>query len=299
MVTVYIAFIVIVALVGFIASILEGRPGRKYVIAVGGGIASTVLLPLLAIAKYGYRNIELFMSYLPNEHPDVLRLVRAMEVITGKQVTIIGSGKTPFDIFHEVKRLGNSQIAPCSHKLKQDEALQYLETNYDQDNTTLLVGIGYYEKHRMIDISANWTRKGWHVEAPMIDLPEWTKEACMMLCLHMVGWIPELYLLGFEHNNCHGGCVRSGKGGWARLLHYFPNEYMRIEQAELDWQVINGNFTILRDERKNGTFPLTLREHRQRMEAKWAVLKPGQDRFKPPFIAPHENEQGCKSCEAI
>ncbi len=298
--TIFFVFMIIVATIGAASSIWENvKPRHKYVIAVGGGIASTILLVLHAIAKYGYRNVDLFMARLPNEHPDVMRLVRAIEGITGLPVEMIGSGKNPFDVFHEVGRLGNSLIAPCSHILKQQESLIYLEANYDKANTTLLVGIGYYEQHRMIDITANWRKSGWKVEAPLIDDMSLTREATHQMCRQIVGWLPEMYELGFEHLNCYGACVRQGKGGWARLLWYYPAVYAKAEAAEIAWQQEHGPFTILRDERKDGTYPCSLTEHRQRMQDRWSRMKPTDNPFSPPFVRKSENGSSCKACEAI
>jgi len=52
-------------------------------------------LPMKVIARYGRANVDLIMCRLPNEDPDVWRLVDAVSNLTGLQVQMIGLNKTP------------------------------------------------------------------------------------------------------------------------------------------------------------------------------------------------------------
>ena len=46
---------------------------------------------------------------------------------------------------------------------------------------------------------------------------------------------PMLYNLGFEHNNCSGGCVRQGAKQWRHLLRVLPEIYMEREELEREF----------------------------------------------------------------
>jgi hypothetical protein len=80
---------------------------------------------------------------------------------------------------------------------------------------------------------------------------------------------PRLYDLGMQHANCGGGCVRAGQGQFARLLDTMPErfaEWERNEQALRDH--LGKEVAILRDRTGGELRPLTLREFRERAEAR-------------------------------
>lgn len=78
---------------------------------------------------------------------------------------------------------------------------------------------------------------------------------------------PRLYKLGFEHNNCGGGCVLGGQAQWAHLLRVMPERYAwHEEQERLTRQHIGKNVAILRDRRGKKTVPMTLEAYRIRLE---------------------------------
>lgn len=61
--------------------------------------------------------------------------------------------------------------------------------------------------------------------------------------------IPNLYLKGFSHNNCGGGCVKAGKGQWRKLFLEFPERFYQWEIHEKEMQVLlRRPVAILKDE---------------------------------------------------
>lgn len=266
----------------------------KIVVSVGGGIASTLVLPLTAVHRYGRENVQLVMCKLPNEDPDVWRLVNAVEQLTGLTVEMIGQGLTPWDIFFDVRFLGNSRIDPCSRLLKREEMRKYMQANHDPANTILAVGITYDEIDRMAAVRKNWTANGWQVDAPLANAPALTREAMMAFCKHVVGFVPRLYLMGMSHNNCGGGCIKAGHAQWARLLWYIPDVYAWWETNEEKFRAeIAPNVAILTDRRNYQKRPMTLREFRLRMQEQWSKLPEGVDPF-----ADLEETPPCVHCEA-
>lgn len=273
---------------------------RKYVISVGGGLSSTVELPLATIARYGRENVDMVMCSLPNEDPDVWRLVASIENLTGLKVKMIGDNLTPWDVFHRENFIGNSRIDPCSRILKRETMARYMRENYHPAHTTLMVGITYHEIDRMAAIRRNWTAQGWTVDAPLND-KRYTREYMMSHCRELFGFVPRLYQMDMSHNNCGGGCVKAGKAQWARLLWYLPDVYAWWEHHEWRFNVamrlrnpaVQRTYSILRDELKTGTVPVTLRQFRRRMRCRWANLLPGFDPFEG-----LEETPPCVWCEA-
>lgn len=309
----------------------------KHVISVGGGISSTYILVDKVLSKYGRRNVIPVICALADENPDVWRLCDAVEkeckvkiqrihgivksiptplqaasifinnklpawawsiVAPHKQIRWTKKPISVWDVFFYTGMMGNPFADPCSRMMKRELMAAFMEKHFDKDDTVLHVGITASEIDRMLAIRANWNRQGWRVEADLADMPEMTREKQMDLCFEKFGFIPVLYRLGFNHNNCGGFCVKAGKGQFARLLWHFRPLYLHHEMMELlHQQTYNHSNTIMRDEwsrgGKRGADPLTLRDFRVRMESRWRNLLPGFD----PFDGLDETP-GCKWCEA-
>lgn len=121
----------------------------KHVISVGGGLSSTMELPERVIAEYGTQNVDLLMCRLPNEDPDVWRLVAAVEAQLQVEVKMIGLNLTPIDIFFQTKMLGNSRADPCSRILKREFLAGYMNDNYSRSDTVMHIGITHTEIDRI------------------------------------------------------------------------------------------------------------------------------------------------------
>ena len=149
---------------------------HKIVVSVGGGLSSTMALPLAVIEKYGKENVDLIMCRLPNEDRDVWRLVDAVEQHINKPIKMIGLNKTPWDIFFDLGYInpvrGRGRADPCSKLLKREYLSAYMRDNYDPENTTLCLGITAHEySDRWFDINRNWSKQGWKVDAPLSANP--------------------------------------------------------------------------------------------------------------------------------
>jgi hypothetical protein len=55
--------------------------------------------------------------------------------------------------------------------------------------------------------------------------------------------LPEMYKIGYNHNNCIG-CVKGGKGYWNKIRVDFPDVFDKMKQAEIEIgaSCINGKF---------------------------------------------------------
>lgn len=71
----------------------------------------------------------------------------------GLEITEILDGRTPEEVFFDMKYLGNSRLAKCSEELKVRQTLIYLEELRDVEKVEpiLYFGIAPHEKHRRDD----------------------------------------------------------------------------------------------------------------------------------------------------
>lgn len=270
----------------------------EHIVSIGGGLTSTVFLPELMIERYGKEHVHLVMAKLPNEDPDVWRLCEAVEKAYGVSIAYIGLDKTPWDIFFQVRYLGNTRIDPCSRVLKREVLRDYLLHHFTPADASLSVGITWDESHRMNDIRARWGEIGYRVEAPLIEDFFLTRQEQVAECKRRFGFVPRLYLWNFSHNNCGGACVKAGKRDWARLLWYLPEVYMWWEVNEITFGEQVGPYTILRDERKDETHPLSLKAFRERCEEWWANCLPGTPFELLPRVKELTGTPACIACEA-
>lgn len=265
-----------------------------HVISIGGGLSSTMALPRKVIEQYGRENVTCVMARLPNEDPDVWRLVAAVEQDLGLKVEMIGLELTPWDIFFKVGMMGSSRVDPCSRVLKREVLAKYMKENYDPANTVLHVGITYHEIDRMGAIRRNWSKSGWQVEAPLSDDITVTRGSLMAECRTRYGFVPRLYEMQFSHNNCGGACIKAGHKEWARLLWWLPDTYEWWETNETKFRKEKPTTaTILRDRIGGQSYTLSLTKFRQRMESRWQWLLPGIDPFDGLDPTP-----ACAFCEA-
>lgn len=272
--------------------------GKHHVVSIGGGITSTWLLVDRVIAKYGRENMTAVICAVGNEHPDVWRLIEAVERKYGIQIVRLGKPYDIWDVFFNEGMMGSSLVDPCSRVLKRERMAEYMAANHPPENTVLHVGITADEIDRMLAIRSNWKKRGYTVEALLADEPALTRERVIEMCQFEFGFVPTLYRLGMKHNNCGGFCVKAGKGQLARLLWHDRATYLEHERMELLHQrIFEHQSTIMRDvQTVNGvrtTTPLTLRDFRLRMDARWKGMLPGIDPFES-----LDDAGACKFCDA-
>lgn len=288
----------------------------KRLVSIGGGIGSTLLLTLWVASHYPRQEIDFVMARLPNEDADVWRLCEAIEDITGIAITYIGDGRDPWDVFHEVKYLGNSRVDPCSDRLKRKVVREYITSRYAPGEAIIYTGIGAAEIDRHLAIKRRWGEAGYATAFPLLDYPQFTRQWQMQFCQNMVGFVPLLYRLGFDHNNCGGGCIKAGQAQWARLLWYSRQGVLKTHEGvpTFDWWRDNetafreqhGDYTILRDWQDGGRAQfrgLTLAEFERRMDQRWGGYLPGFAGLMSGFdfeasIKDLEDAAGCSFCDA-
>jgi hypothetical protein len=232
---------------------------------VSGGLSSWATARRVK-ARHGVTNLTLLFADVRDEDEDLYRFNDDVARDIGVPITVVSDGRNPREVGKDRRHVGNTHVANCSHLLKQVPARKWLDENADVASTTLYVGIGWSEPHRIPGIVRHWAP--WSVEMPMTESP-YVDTRQLIEQARAAGFEPpRLYELGFAHNNCGGACVKAGQAQWAHLLTVFPDRYAAWEQHENEMRADLGkDVSILRDRRGGVTKPLPLTVLRRRIEA--------------------------------
>jgi hypothetical protein len=217
------------------------------------------------IERHGKENTCLLFADTSMEDEDLYRFLNDAEKILGLRVTYLREGRDPWQVFRDVRFLGNTRIDPCSRVLKREFIRAWLEKNFDSDNVTIYLGMDWTEIHRYEKALKYW--HPWKVQAPMCDKPYIDKEWVIVNMAERGLQPPRLYSMGFAHNNCGGFCIKAGLAHFKLLLEKLPERYVYHERKEIQLQIyLNKIVSILRDRRGGQTRPLPLWEFRVRVE---------------------------------
>ncbi len=240
----------------------------KHVVMFSGGVGSWAA-GRRVVDEHGTADVTLLFTDTLIEDEDLYRFLDDAARDLGVPVTRIAEGRTPWDVFFDVKFLGNSQIDPCSRILKREMAERWLKEHCDPLDTQVYVGIDWTEQHRYTTLAERHAGKGWTYLAPLCD-PPLTMKLQMIDALRARGIAPpRLYRMGFSHNNCGGFCIKGGHGHFALLLQHMPERYRYHEAKEQEIREYLGkDVSILADRVEGGPKkPLTLKAFRERVEA--------------------------------
>lgn len=241
----------------------------KHIVFYSGGIGSWATAKRV-IAAHGKDNVVLLFTDTLIEDEDLYRFIDDTVAEMGVEYVRIADGRTPFDVYKDARFLGNSRIAPCSHKLKQAVADRWIRDKYDPDECILYLGIDWTEEHRTAAPRKNWAP--YQVEFPMCEEP-YVDKSDMLSELESLGIeVPRLYKMGFAHNNCGGFCCRAGQGHFANLLAQLPERYREYEEKEEEMrQYLGKDVAMMKKTRNKVTSPYTMRQLREDIEAKQEV----------------------------
>lgn len=231
-----------------------------------GGVGSFMAAKRV-VEEYGSENTILLFTDTKSEDEDLYRFITETTAYLKSKLVNLSDGRDVWEVFKDVKFLGNSRIAPCTRILKQTLAREWIEENYDPEDVTLYVGIDWSEAHRLEKIKENW--KPYKIFAPLMDKPYLSKEDIFGVLKNIGIRKPRLYDMGFSHNNCGGFCCKAGQGHFANLLQQMPERYEYHEKKEEEMRKYLGkNVAILKRQRKNKSFPYTLKQLREDIELK-------------------------------
>lgn len=236
----------------------------RHIVQWSGGITSWAAARIIA-QRHGTENLTLLFADTLAEHPDLYRFNEQASKHLGIPITRVCDGRTPIEANRDQRYLGNSQLAPCSKVLKQIPCRRWLDEHTDPDRDVLYVGIDWSESHRIPGVRQGWAP--WRVEFPLTEPPYRDKHGWIAEARRLGIAEPEMYRLGYPHNNCHGGCVRAGQAQWVHTLRTFPQVFAQHEAAEAEFRTKAGNSATYLTETRGGVKrPLPLVEIRRRVE---------------------------------
>lgn len=185
--------------------------------------AASAIACKLAIEEY--KNLEIVYCDTGGEHPDNVRFLKDCEKWFGRKIKILKNEKYKdhFDVFEQEKYIMSPFGAKCTTVLKRQ-----LRENYQKPNMVHI--FGYTIEERVRAAKFEMRNKGLATDWILIR-HEVSKQNCLGLLWDAGIEIPEMYKLGYNHNNCIG-CVKGGKGYWNKIREDFPEHFNRMAQLE-------------------------------------------------------------------
>jgi len=244
------------------------------VVFFSGGMSSWALAKRVA-NKYGTKNLKLLFTDTLIEDEDLYRFLKEASKNVGGTLEWVKEGRDIWEVFRDVKLLGNSRMDPCSRILKREVSQKWIRTNYPDPKTVRLwLGMNWDEDHRLVRSKRFW--KPYSVDSLLMEKPYLDQQQLIDLLKKENIQPPRLYELGFPHNNCGGGCVKAGQAHFRHLLKMLPDVYKKWELKEEEMRkFLNKDVSILKDRRGGTTKPLTLKQLRLRDSEDYDLLEWG------------------------
>ncbi len=176
----------------------------------------------------------LYCDTSKDEHPDNGRFIQECERWFGKPVKRLKSEKYTdiYDVFDKTGWLVGPGGARCTNELKRN-----VRERYQQVGDVHVFGMTSEEVRRIYRFERDNPELYllWPLRDAGID-----KQECLNMLMRAGIALPEMYLLGYENNNCIG-CVKGKMGYWNKIRVDFPPVFERMAKQERKMGVrING-----------------------------------------------------------
>lgn len=226
-----------------------------------GGLSSHLAAHRI-IEEVGASKCVLLFADTKSEDADLYRFIEEGAAALGCELVRICEGRTIWQVFRDVRFLGNSRVDPCSKILKRDMLDAWCRARAPE--ATSVIGYTVCEPERWERYHARCPRS----RAPLMEAPTLRADEVPGEFAALFPNIapPDLYLKGAKHNNCGGGCVKAGQKHFDWLRQNLPNVYAEWEREEESLRDLLGDVSILTDRTGGDRKTLSLRQFRQRME---------------------------------
>jgi len=242
---------------------------QKYIVSFSGGIGSFFAAKRMTEA-HGRDNVLALFADTCMEDEDLYRFVNESISWLGIELVTIKDGRTPWQVFEDVRFLGNSRVDPCSRILKRDLIQAWQKENLDAGFHVICYGIDWTEVHRFERMKARLQamQSPFEICAPLCEKPLVNKLDLLQELQDIGICAPRLYGMGFPHNNCGGFCVKAGQAQFALLHRKMPERYKHHEDKEEELrQKLGKDITILTRQIDGHKQKMTLKQFRQELEA--------------------------------
>lgn len=177
----------------------------QYIVNFSAGLTSWKALQR-TIERHGVAHTTAVFADVKIEDADAYRFLRDTEQHFGIEITTVADGRTPFEVWRDVKTIVINGVAPCSKILKRETVDRWVAEQFGDAPVTRVFGMDWSEVGRMVRLRAALAPVPvWFplAEAPYVDKCHISDE------LGKLGIaVPALYLEGFSHNNCFAGTER-------------------------------------------------------------------------------------------
>lgn len=204
----------------------------KHIVSYSGGVGSAITAKMLC-DKYGKENVIMLFADTKIESKDQYRFTQDIIKFLGCEFISISEGRTPWQVFNDVRFIGNTRIDPCSRILKRDLLTKWIRANYKPDECVVWIGIDASESHRLGPVVAR--------TLPYIYRSILIEEDVFITPKQKIAWCNTnnikpsiMYEMGFSHDNCGGFCVKAGLGQFKKLYELLPETYAENEKQEQD-----------------------------------------------------------------
>lgn len=240
----------------------------KYWISVSGGKGSAISAIL---AHENGLDYELVFADTLGEHATTYAYIVDLSLKLNKPIHWLRDGRDIWQVFIDKRFMGNTRIAPCSRILKTEQVAAYLGQHAAPDDPIFL-GMDWSELDRIERASKVWAPRSVVslINEFKCQRPDWDT-----ILSRYFSYEPDLYRMGFPHNNCAGACVRAGLKQWATVLERMPEEYAKAEAGERRvTEALGKRHTFLRKTYKGQEVGLTLEEFRVLYQAGQMKIDP-------------------------
>jgi len=188
--------------------------------------AASACAAKMAVQEYGDRVEVVKCDTTADEHPDNYRFRADVEGWIGREVKLIRSDKYGGvdDVFMKTRYMAGPSGARCTTELKK-----LVRIEYQRPDDIHVFGYTADEEQRISRFEFNNPELNcwWVLRDRQI-----TKGDCYYLLDQAGIELPEMYKLGYDHNNCIGCVKASSKHYWARIRRDFPAYFdKRAEQS--------------------------------------------------------------------
>lgn len=191
--------------------------------------AASAVAAKMAVEKYGDRAAIVKCDTTADEHPDNLRFRADVEAWVGCTITLARSERYERvdDVINDRQYLSGIAGAPCTTELKK-----VVRRAYQRPDDVHVFGYTADEESRIERFEAN--NPELHLDWILRDR-QITKADCYYLLDDAGIRLPEMYQLGFDHNNCLGCVKATSPYYWARTRRHFPEAFARRARQSRDY----------------------------------------------------------------
>lgn len=244
----------------FADTFIESEDTYRFLIQGAANIAG-VPVPACAFLPIPELDLE-----NPGPRKEVLKSIARLSMKAIPGLNWIWDGRTPWEVFEDVKFMGNSRVDPCSRILKRELLDRWAALRFKPDECVHVVGLNWDEDERIVRLRERSLPRVFI--APLADKPQMSKWEVQQWAEAEGLPISSAYRLGLSHDNCGGGCVKAGQGHFLQILQHRPNVYQQWEQQEKKFNERRGKtYSMLKCSRGKRVKPLTLEALRLRNQS--------------------------------